>query len=74
MTDDNIDYEKMAELFRKANPQCNKMDCKIGDFHKSEAIWGNVICVGCMIEGKNFGIPMVMPKDFKIPSDKNQTE
>ena len=67
MSDDTIDIEKLRGLFRKANEQCNEANCKIGDFYKSEATWGNVICLGCMKEGDDFGKPMVMPKDFKIP-------
>ncbi len=63
----DIDYDRMKALFRKANPQCDKVDCEVGDFHKSEATYGNVICTGCMVRGKNFGVPMVMPEGFEIP-------
>ena len=60
--------DKMKTLFRKANPQCDAVNCEKGDFLVSENTWGNVICVGCMIQGKNFGKPMIMPEDFVIPS------
>ena len=65
---DTVYNDKMKKIFREANPQCDKKDCKVGDFHESEATFGNVICTGCMIQGENFGKPMVMPEDFKIPS------
>jgi len=58
----------MKGLFRKANPQCDRTDCEMGNFHKSEATWGTIICTNCRIRGKNFGVPMVMPEDFKMPS------
>ena len=61
--------DKMKRLLRKANPQCNQFDCKLGTFHKSEATYGNVICTGCVVKGKNFGVLMIMPENFEMPPD-----
>ncbi len=70
MAKKEIDKAKLKKLFRKANKQCNEEKCKEGDFLKSEATMGNIICIGCKIQGENFGQPMVMPENFVIASEK----
>lgn len=60
---------EIEEILRKK--VCTEKNCSLGDFQEVAIPGGTtIICNSCMKPGENFGLPMMMPKDFTINSAK----